>query len=173
MKTNNGLAEDRLSEIYSGVDSRRQSKSLSLPSRPQAQQLDSDNSETDNGFRISRHLDGADNRYWDINKYHTIQKLSKKDNQIQLMPNEKYSDIEEFNDRQYERSKLRNSRKTSYSKNGNSSTSMPKERPRPFQVHDNERYYNHVFSLKPQRSLAKNIYSNDCFQPNSLERAEI
>lgn len=90
------------------------------------------------------------------------------------MPNEKYANYEE-NDRQYERnstSRQRNTRKSNYSKNGNSS-SIPKQRPRPFQVHDNERYYNHVFSLKPQRSLAKNIYSNEYFQPDSLDRAEI
>lgn len=172
MKTNSGLAEDRLSDIYSGVDSRRQSKTLSLPTRPSAHQIDSDNSETENGFRISRHLVGADNRYWDVNKYHTIQKLSKKDNQTQLMPNDKYSDIDD-NDRQYDRARQRNSRKTNYNKNANTSNTNSKQRPRPFQVHDNERYYNHVFSLKPQRSLAKNIYSNEYFQPNSLDRAEI
>lgn len=52
-------------------------------------------------------------------------------------------------------------------------TNQKSHRPKPFQVHDNERYYNHVFSLKPQRSLTKNIYCNDYFQPDSLDRAEI
>lgn len=120
--------------------------------------VDSDNE--NDGFRISRHLVGTDNRYWDQNKYHTIQKLKKE----QIMPNEKYSEIEE---RPFENKNTRKFYKNS------SSMPLPKQRPRPFQVHDNERYYNHVFSLKPQRSLAKNIYSNEYYQPNSFDRAEI
>lgn len=78
-----------------------------------------------------------------------------------ILPDDKYS-VRYFSNQTQKRK--------SYVKNG---SSMPKERPRPFQVHDNERYYNHIFSLRPQRSLAKNIYNKDYFQPNSLERAEI
>lgn len=120
---------------------------------------DSDN-ESNSGFRISRHLEGADLSHWDTHKYHTVQKFHKRDDDG-LLPDDKYSE------RHYD--KL-NKKKKSYIKNG---SSMPKERPRPFQVHDNERYYNHIFSLRPQRSLAKNIYSKEYFQPNTLERAEI
>lgn len=141
MKTNSGLAEDRLNEIYSGIASNPRNLPTQVPDL-----VDSD-VETD-GFRISRHIVGIDNRYWDQNRYQTIQ------HKKELMPNEKYTDIDGKNF-------IKNTRKT-----------MPKQRPRPFQVHDNERYFNHVFSLKPQRSL-KNIYSNEYYQPNSIDRAEI
>lgn len=111
------------------------------------------------GFRISRHLADANPTNWDTHRYYTVQKLQKREDG--LFPDDKYSE------RHYE---THNQKRKSYIKNG---SSVPKERPRPFQVHDNERYYNHIFSLPNQRSLAKNIYSKEYFQPNSLDRAEI
>lgn len=79
------------------------------------------------------------------------------------MPHERYSDID------------RNEHLQNTIYRSKKDLKNQQNRPKPFQVHDNERYYNHVFALKPQnqRSFQRNIYSNDYFQPDSLERAEL
>lgn len=162
--------EDEISDIYTGLDNHVRINSMrsSLP-RQENSDIDHDDY-SPSGFRISRHLEGADMSHWDNHNYHTVQKFhsSREDG---ILPDDKYSE------RHYD--KLSKKKSKGYIKNGSGSVNlatgmtMPKERPRPFQVHDNERYYNHIFSLRPQRSLAKNIYSKENFQPNSLERAEI
>lgn len=62
-----------------------------------------------------------------------------------ILPDDTYSGT------QYE---TNNQKKRSHVKNGRS---VPNEGSRAFQVHDNEIYFNHIFSLQPQRISNQNF----------------